>query len=119
MEINYVDIGKRIRHERFRCGISQEKLAELAGISITHMSNIENANTKLSLPSLISIANALDCDANILLCENLNNNLLSSKSIIEDVLSDCTRDERLIIVDMVQSLKTSFEKHIGKDKDGE
>lgn len=115
MEINYVDIGKRIKKERFRCGVSQEKLAEYAGISLTHMSNIENANTKLSLPTLISIANALDCDVSVLLCENQKNNLSSSKSIIEDLLSDCTKDERLVIIDTVQALKNSLKKHIGKD----
>lgn len=49
MEINYKDIGIRIKQERINQNITQEKLAEITGISVTHMSNIENANTKLSL----------------------------------------------------------------------
>lgn len=74
MEINYKDIGIRIKQERFNQNITQEKLAEISGISITHMSNIENANTKLSLPVLVNIANALNCDANIILFGNTNSN---------------------------------------------
>lgn len=59
MEINYKDIGIRIKQERFNQNITQEKLAEISGISVTHMSNIENTNTKLSLPVLVNIANAI------------------------------------------------------------
>lgn len=91
MEINYKDIGIRFKQERFNQNITQEKLAELSGVSVTHMSNIENANTKLSLPVLINIANALDCDSSILL--------------------DCTSDERIIIIDTIQALKNSLREN--------
>lgn len=59
MELDYKAIGKRIKIARIQAELSQEALAEKADLSPTHMSNIENANTKLSLPMLISIANAL------------------------------------------------------------
>ena len=93
MEINYKDIGVRVKQERINKNITQEKLAELSGVSVTHMSNIENANTKLSLPVLINIANALDCDSSILLFEN--STLNSSLLIISNILLDCTSDERI------------------------
>lgn len=41
MEINYKDIGVRVKQERINKNITQEKLAEISGISVTHMSNIE------------------------------------------------------------------------------
>lgn len=84
MEINYKDIGIRIKQERFNQNITQEKLAEISGISVTHMSNIENANTKLSLPVLVNIANALNCNANIILFGNTNSNLNASLSMISN-----------------------------------
>lgn len=105
MEINYKDIGIRIKQERFNQNITQEKLAEISGISITHMSNIENANTKLSLPVLVNIANALNCDANIILFGNTNSNLNASLSMITKILSDCSSKERIIIIDTIQALK--------------
>lgn len=105
MEINYKDIGIRIKQERFNQNITQEKLAEITGISVTHMSNIENANTKLSLPVLVNIANALNCDANIILFGNTNSNLNASLSMISKILSDCSSKERIIIIDTIQALK--------------
>lgn len=57
--MKYYEIGQRIRRYRKACGLSQEALAEKAGISATHMSHIETGNTKLSLPVLVKIAEAL------------------------------------------------------------
>lgn len=39
--MKYYEIGQRIRRYRKACGLSQEALAEKAGISATHMSHIE------------------------------------------------------------------------------
>lgn len=111
MEINYKDIGVRVKQERINKNITQEKLAELSGVSVTHMSNIENANTKLSLPVLINIANALDCDSSILLFGNSTSNLNSSLLIISNILLDCTSDERIIIIDTIQALKNSLREN--------
>lgn len=111
MEINYKDIGIRIKQERFNQNITQEKLAEISGISVTHMSNIENANTKLSLPVLVNIANALNYNANIILFGNTNSNLNASLSMISKILSDCSSEERIIIIDTIQALKNSLKNN--------
>lgn len=42
MELDYKEIGKRVKIARIRADLTQEALAEKAGLSITHMSNIEN-----------------------------------------------------------------------------
>ena len=54
--MDYYDVGQRIRKIRKARGLSQEQLAEKVGISTTHMSHIETANTKLSLPVFVDIA---------------------------------------------------------------
>lgn len=108
MAVNYQDIGKRIKQERLLKKWTQEKLAETIGISLTHMSNIENANTKLSLPVLIDIANALDCSTDVLLFGNIVDNLRAADLIVLNTLKDCTNIERAIIIDTVQSLKNTL-----------
>ena len=69
--INYKDIGKRIKIARIRGDITQEKLAEAVNISSSHLSNIETGNARVSLPTLVHIANALDVSLSDLLCDNL------------------------------------------------
>ena len=41
--MDYTAIGKRIRAQRLKLNLSQEELAEMAGISTVHMSHIESA----------------------------------------------------------------------------
>lgn len=72
MNIDYQDIGRRIRKRRKEKGYTQEVLAEIAEISVQHLSHIETANTKLSLPVIVGIANALDTSVDDLLRESID-----------------------------------------------
>ena len=106
--IDYSDIGKRIKGARLENKMQQEKLAELSNISVTHISNIENGKTKLSLPAILKIANALSISMDELLCGNL----LHGKKILESELSsivfDCSIEEIKIITNIVKALKDSL-----------
>jgi transcriptional regulator with XRE-family HTH domain len=48
-----------VRAERFKQKLSQEKLAELAGLSINFISNVENAKQDIRICNLNSLAKAL------------------------------------------------------------
>lgn len=58
-DVNYVVLGRRIRILRKYRRRTQEQLAEAAGLSIQHLSNAENARTKLAHAKIKNIANAL------------------------------------------------------------
>ncbi|ABR34329.1 MULTISPECIES: helix-turn-helix domain-containing protein [Clostridium] len=57
--INYIDIGKRIKAERERNGLTREKFSELVSISPTYLSQIELGQRHPSLPTTIKIASTL------------------------------------------------------------
>ena len=65
--IDYYAIGQRIRQIRKARGLSQDQLAEQVGISTVHVSHIENANTKLSLPVFVRLTEVLQVPADELL----------------------------------------------------
>ena len=71
MELDYKTIGKRIKIARIKADLTQERLAERIGISPTHLSNIETGTTRVSLSTIISIANALSVTGDDLLCDNI------------------------------------------------
>ncbi|MDD3594076.1 MAG: helix-turn-helix domain-containing protein [Candidatus Gastranaerophilales bacterium] len=52
-------IAVAVRAERFKQKISQERLAELAGLSVNFISNVENAKQDVRLGNLNAIAHAL------------------------------------------------------------
>ena len=105
---DYNIIGKRIKERRLHLKLTQETLSESAGIGIQHMSKIENGNTKLSLPCLIALANALNTTVDYFLMDNIN---ASKQDIIKDaesIFSDCTPSEIFVIKQTINTLKQSL-----------
>jgi transcriptional regulator with XRE-family HTH domain len=112
MEINFHDIGSRIRAARKKQNLSQEKLAEMVGVGTTHISHIETGNTKASLKVFIAIINALNLSAD----ELLRNHISKAKHIFEgelaEVIKDCNDDETRVITDIAKALKISLRSNI-------
>lgn len=52
--------GMVVRNKRKDCKLSQEQLAEAAGLHVNHVSFIERAKTSASLQAIESIAKALN-----------------------------------------------------------
>ena len=104
MELDYKAIGKRIKIQRIQREMTQEKLAELTGLSNPHISNVETGSTQVSLKSLIAIANALD----VLLCDNIRYGKHIFKNAVMEAVDDCDEVEIRIMADMVQALKRSI-----------
>ena len=109
MELNYIDVGRRIRNERKLQKLTQEKLAEQIGISVTHMSHIETADTKLSLSVLVQLANALNVSTDFLLCGNIALSKQIYQNSIADILNACDENQIRIIADMIKALKESLD----------
>lgn len=57
-----ITFGKRVREARKRKGISQERLAEMAGIDRSYMGNIERGEKNITLKKAYEICDALDIE---------------------------------------------------------
>jgi transcriptional regulator with XRE-family HTH domain len=55
-------LGSRIRTERHALGLSQEALADVAGLHWTFIGQVERGRRNLSFNNLLKIAAALDVD---------------------------------------------------------
>ncbi len=62
-----IDLGNRIRERRQEVHMSQEELAEKAGINSKTVSRIEGGQTAMSVEILQKLTEALSVDANLLL----------------------------------------------------
>ena len=108
MEIDYKAIGFRIRKLRMDKNLSQEELRYKAGVSKTHMSHIETGSTKLSLPVLIDIANALGTTTDQILSDNVSSTIPVFLQEIQDVLCDCNTQELRAMVETMSLVKKSM-----------
>jgi len=60
-------LAQRLRAERSARGISQEQLADLAGLHRTYVGSVERAERNVSIDNIEQLASALDLDIAVLL----------------------------------------------------
>ena len=52
------NVGEIIRQHRRMCGLTQEQVAELAGMNVTYLSDVERGKRNVSLINLARLAKA-------------------------------------------------------------
>lgn len=110
MEIDYKAIGCRIREKRIEKNMTQDSLASQIGVSNPHISNIERGRTKVSLPTLLDIANSLDTTLDELICDNLQRGKVIFDKEISSEIKKCNETETKIVYDIVKALIKSLQE---------
>lgn len=95
------NIGNQIRKYRLKKGLSQEELAELADISKSHMSNIENGKKEMSVTILREISIALNVSANKLLNIEESGEVPQWQIDVVKELDDCDAQLRKHLIRMM------------------
>ncbi len=117
MEIDYTAIGIRIRRKRKTLGLTQQKLAERAHLEPSNISHIERGATKLGLPTIISIANVLDCTVDDLLCDSLEADHNAYEKEASDILAGCTNSQKAFITESMFTMKENLKRFsFGKEQ---
>lgn len=93
--------GTRIKYLRKLSGLSQEKLAELTGLSTKTISYIENSKNTLSFNKLPLLAKALNVPVYKLFVFSDNEN---NKETLESLLKSATNKEINVITDIVKTI---------------
>lgn len=110
MDLNYKALGARIREKRLAKGYTQDKLASIIGVSNPHVSNIERGQTKVSLPTLVDIANALDTTVDELLCNNLKRGKAIIDRDIKIEIEKCSERDSKILYNIVKAVAKSLKE---------
>ena len=81
-ELDFDFIGQRIKEVRTDKHLTKEYLANMTGVNVSHISNIETSKVKVSLTLLVQICNALRVTVDYL----LENEYHNPTSVIEKEL---------------------------------
>ena len=103
-------LGERIREERLRLGLTQERLSEDIGISSAYLGQIERGERSVTLEKLIPLANRLGVSIDSLLIGNVIPNDDNSLDLIRRLFDGRTTEEKELAVNMVKLLFSYMEK---------
>ena len=108
MELNYYKVGERIKEARRRKDYTQENLSSLTGISQPHIGHIETGKTKVGLPTLVKIANALETTLDALVYDSMTIAVDTYDKDFKDELDDCTPEQKEYLLELIRLVKARF-----------
>ena len=103
-EINYEKLGLRIKAVRQSRNLTQDNLAEMVNCNTSHISNIENNHTKVSLNVLLAIANALNTSIDYLLSDQYENSSLALDNAVLRAIRDYDDEKKEKILKIIEIL---------------
>ncbi len=101
-------IGKRIQEYRKQKGLTQEKLAEMLGLSTNHISALECGKYGTKPELLVNIINILGCTADDIFCDVIDTGYKIRASKLSDELDKLHRESRDRILDVLESLLKTY-----------
>lgn len=105
MTIDYKIIGRRIRKLRTEKSLTQEKLAEMCDLSISHISLIETAKRNVGLETLIDLGNSLGVTVDTFLKGYQKNELTSNQTNFISIIENCSCYEKQMFCEIAMIIK--------------
>lgn len=109
--VDYRFIGAKFKAARLEKGWTQEQLAVMCNVGVTHISHIETGTTIPSTKLLLQLMNLLECEPNDILCMETRSVRPILNSWLSELVADCNEDEIKIITDTVMTLKDSLRRN--------
>ena len=110
-DIDYKQLGERIKQYRLKAFLTQEELAARIDVATSTIAHAERGSSKPSLPLLIKLTFELGVTLDQLVCDNLPIIETYIDKDFSDLLSDCSITEKRIIYDIVTTTKETLRKH--------
>ena len=98
----YEGMGKRIREERLRLNLTQEKLGEDVGVSMAYIGQIERGERGLTLEKLAEVANRLGVTVDYLMSDSIIPKEDDEYRLWSQLMSGRTQEQKLLAINMVK-----------------
>lgn len=104
-KLDFSLIGKRLKETRISKNLTQEYVANMADVNVSHISNIENNRVKVSLSTLIQICNALDTTVDFILSDEYTDSTAAIDQEILYELHSCSYETKIKILKIIKILQ--------------
>jgi transcriptional regulator with XRE-family HTH domain len=110
--VNFEILGKRIQTGRESFGLTQEKLANITGLSRAYIGEIERGESKASIETLVRISDCLNLSLDYLIENDEVQTCENNEKLILDLISKCNNREKSAIYKIIKSfLSYKFNVH--------
>lgn len=107
-EINYIEMGKRIKLEREKNNMTRDALAEAVGISCIYLSQLERQERNGSLTVICKIASVLNVPLDYLIYGDRS--IEVSKEDVLKKINNLNKRELKVVDDILKAILPSLKK---------
>ncbi len=107
--MNYKRLGKRIREERQRLGLTQAQLAESIDISDTYMGAIERGERSLTLDTLVRLVNRLGVTVDYMLSDSVSDNDSNIMNQFKQIIDRQPLERKQMAINVLRTIFSYFE----------
>ena len=104
-ELNYVEIGQRIKLKRKEKKLTQEKLSEIIDVSPSYISEIERGTSICSLATITNICDTLNTSLDYLVLGITVNN---SNQTFSEILKSIPEKNHKLFIDLCENIANSL-----------
>ena len=109
-QIDLAGLGARVKQARMDRNMSQVELAEAASLCVPYVSDIERGKKCFSVDKLVRIAQVLQVSTDWLLRLDTPQTEYTYNAEAADILVDCTDEESVILLEIMQATKQAIRK---------
>lgn len=102
--MNLDSIGGNLRKHRLAKKLRQEDLAERVGLSANYIGMIERGEKVPSLETFVTLLNALEVSADVILSDVMNTGYLVKNSVLDEKMRKLSYEDRDMIYDVIDTL---------------
>lgn len=95
-------LGKRIREERLKLNLTQERLAEDVNLSTAYIGQVERGERSLTLENLIAVTKRLGVTVDYLLSDSVAPESDNEYRLWSQLMNGRTADEKALAINMVK-----------------
>lgn len=99
-----IALGKRLREERMRCGMTQEQTAEYINVSTTYIGLVERGERSVTLEKLVLFAKCFHITVDYLLQDSVPLAASLQDKQLLSLWSSANEQERSLILSITQSV---------------
>lgn len=109
-EINYVEIGSRIRDARIQQKLTQEEASERCDITSSYYGNIERGDKKMSVETLVKISKGLGVSTDKILFGDIPDKELWMKQLLGRIRSNADEEQFEKYLNIIKTISTIIDQ---------
>ena len=112
------EVSRKIRKERLRRGLSMARLAEIANLSVSHISKVEAEQCEIGLRALLKIATALGMEVTELLPDEMKTipKMPTNGEKFEAIMQGANQQKIEFVLKMSEHMATALNENVSYKK---